>query len=270
MAEFNPLTLWRWFLQQPNESPGKTLGVAFLVALICAVAVSVTAITLRPLQEANLQREREARMAEMIAALPGMADILRKTDAETLDTRIVDLTTGEAVDSIDPAQFDYEAAQSAVDMSTPLPAEADIAGIGRRPDYAPAYLLRDGDRLVLIVLPVYGSGYQSLIRAYLALEGDLDTIAALVIYEQGETPGLGTRITDPAWQARWQGKQITGEGGTVRLSVVQGEAQGPFEVDAISGATRSSMGVSNLVRFWLGEHGFGPFLDRLRAKEGQP
>lgn len=266
MAEFNPLTLWKRFLALPNENRAKTMGVAFLVALICAMAVSVAAVNLRPLHEAHLAREREARLSEMIAALPGMAEILRETGADTLDTVIVDLASGDIAHAIDPAQFDYEAAQSGSDMSTPVAADADIAGLGRRPDFAPVYLLRDGDTLVLAVLPVYGSGYQSTIRAYLALDGSLNTIAALVIYDQGETPGIGTRITDPVWQDRWQGRQIADEAGELRISAVQGRAEGPFEVDAISGATRSSMGVSDLVRFWLGAQGFGPFLDRLRME----
>jgi Na(+)-translocating NADH:ubiquinone oxidoreductase C subunit len=68
-------------------------------------------------------------------------------------------------------------------------------------------LERDGD-LLLIVLPVYGSGYASTIRAMLALEPDLSTVAALTITEQGETPGLGARITEPDWQAQWPGKEL--------------------------------------------------------------
>lgn len=267
MADFNPLKLWKRFLALPNESRTKTLGIAFLVALICSVMVSITAVTLRPLHEANLQRERDLRLAAMIEELPGIADILRASGADTLDTVIVDLETGEITTAIDPAQFDYQAAQADLETSTPVPADADVAGISRRPDFAPVYLLRDADDLVLVVLPIYGSGYQSTIRAYLALEGDLNTIAALSIYEQGETPGLGTRITDSVWLERWQGKQIADDTGTLRITAIQTGAQGPFEVDAISGATRSSMGVSNLVRFWLGEHGFGPFLDRLRTAE---
>ncbi|QDZ03348.1 NADH:ubiquinone reductase (Na(+)-transporting) subunit C [Nitratireductor mangrovi] len=266
MTEFNPWRLWKRFLALPNDSRAKTLGVALFVALVCATAVSITAVTLEPLQEANLQRERERRMAEMISALPGMADILRETEVDTLDTVIVNLGTGDVTDAFAPAQFDYAAAQTDPELTTMIPEDADVAGIGRRPIFAPAYLLRDEDRLVLVVIPTYGTGYQSTIRAYVAIKGDLNTIAAVSIYEQGETPGIGTRITDPSWQDRWQGKQIADETGAVRLSVVQGGADGPFEVDAISGATRSSMGVSNLVRFWLGAHGYGPFLERLKAR----
>lgn len=268
MADLNPVGLWKRFVALPNDSRTKTLGVAFLVAFFCAVAVSLTAVTLRPLQEANLQREREARMAAMVAALPGIADILRETGADTLDTVIVDLDAGAVEEGIDPDRFDYAAAQSDPETTVPLAPEDDIARIGRRPEHAPAYLLRDGESLVLAVLPVYGTGYQSTIRAYLALEGDLETIAALSIYEQGETPGIGSRIADPAWEARWQGKQAFDEAGTVSISVVQDGASGPFEVDGVSGATRSSTGVSNLVRFWLGNNGFGPFLKRLKAGEG--
>lgn len=264
MADFHPLRLWQRFLALPNESRPKTLGIAFLVAFLCAAAVSVTAVTLKPLQEANLARESEARLAEMIAALPGMADILRETGADRLETVIVDLGAGTVAQEIDPARFDYAAAQTDPERSTPLSPETDIARIGRRPNHAPAYLLRDGRRLVLAVLPVYGTGYQSTIRAYLALEGDLNTVAALSIYEQAETPGIGTRITDPAWQERWKGKQIADGAGEVAIAVVQVGASGPFEIDGVSGATRSSVGVSNLVRFWLGDAGFGPFLDRLR------
>ncbi|HSG93961.1 MAG TPA: FMN-binding protein, partial [Afifellaceae bacterium] len=77
MADLNPLTWWRRFLALPNDSRVKTLGVALLVALVSAAAVSVTAVLLKPQQLANLERQRQARMEAMIAALPGMADILR-------------------------------------------------------------------------------------------------------------------------------------------------------------------------------------------------
>jgi Na+-transporting NADH:ubiquinone oxidoreductase subunit C len=48
---------------------------------------------------------------------------------------------------------------------------------------------------------------------------------------------------------------------------VRGTAASPYEVDAISGATVTSNGVANMLRYWLGDHGYGPFLARL-AEEG--
>lgn len=264
MADLNPLSWWRRFLTLPNDSRTKTFVVAFLVASVSAAAVAFTAVSLKPLQTANVEQERRQRMTEMLASVPGLADILGEVDADTLESRLVDLASGRYVDA-DPSSFDAGAAAVDPAQSSALSPEQDVAGIGRRPNLARVHLVRQGGDLLLIVLPVYGTGYQSTIRAYLALEGDLNTIAAISIYEQAETPGLGTRITEPAWQEQWSGKRVADDAGEIRIGVVRGAAGNEYEVDGITGATRSSMGVANLVRFWLGADGFGPFLANLRA-----
>jgi len=265
MADLNPANWWRRFLALSNDSLLKTLTVALMVAFCCAAAVSVTSVMLGPLYEANLERDRQARLAQMIAGLPGLADILQGADVDAMETIIVDLNSGERATGVDPANYDFRAAAADPAASSSLSPDEDIAGIGRRPHYAPAYLVRNDGKLALLVLPVYGKGYQSTIYAYLALSSDLETVAALSIYEQGETPGLGTRITEPAWLALWRERQIYNDQKEIVLSVVRGAASAPHEVDGISGATRSTMGVTNLVRFWLGEKGFGPFLTRMRS-----
>lgn len=270
MVELNPSSWWRNFVGLSNEGRTKTLIVAFLVALVCAGAVSFTAVKLKPLQDANLARERQARMDAMVAALPGVADILRESGADSLETRLVDLTTGSFATGVDPARYNPRLAASDPALSMELPRAADVAGIARRANLARVHLLRRGKEIAVIVLPVYGSGYQSTIYAYLALEGDLNTVAALTITEQGETPGGGSRIEAPAWQALWPGKRIADETGAIRISIVRGQASGPHEVDGITGATRTTTGITNMLAFWLGDHGFGPFLRRLKSGEIAP
>jgi Na+-transporting NADH:ubiquinone oxidoreductase subunit C len=260
----SPLSLWRRFLVLPNDTLSKTLGIALLVALVSATTVSVTSVVLKPRQDENVAIAREAKLAAMIAALPGLADILRETGAETLDTEIIDLETGDFLHDINMGSFDFITAQTDPDQSTVMSPEEDVAGIGRRPNQALVYLVMGTDDLELVILPVYGAGYQSTIRAYLALKGDLNTIAGISIYEQGETPGLGTRITDPAWLDTWSGKQIRNTSDEVVITVVRGSSNNINEVDGITGATRSTTGVANLVKFWMGEKGYGPFLKRLR------
>lgn len=269
MSNLSPRAIWRGFLALPNTSRTKTLGVAFLVALVSATTVSITSVALKPLQQAHLDAAREARLSEMIAALPGLADILRETGAETLETAVIDLASGRIDADSDAAQFDYLAAQTDPAQTIALSPEQDIAGISRRPTRAPVFLLRGDAGLALVVLPVYGTGYQSTIRAYLALSADLNTIAGLSIYEQGDTPGMGARITEPAWQALWSGRQAVSETGEIVITVVRSGASAPFEVDGISGATRSSTAVARLVQFWLGPDGFGPFLAHLRSGDLQ-
>ncbi len=247
MASANPLAWWRGFLARPNESPGKTVGVALLVALVCSLVVSVTAVTLRPLQDAN-------RLAASAAQLAGMMDVL---GGGVPEPRLVDLATGAYVER-DPGS------------RTELPADRDRAGLGSREDVATVFELRDdGGVLRLVVLPVRGTGYQSTIKAYLALRADLNTIAALTVYEQDETPGVGARITESAWRALWPGKQVADADGVIRIEVVKGAGTDAHQVDGVAGATRTGTGMTNLLRFWLGPDGYGPYLDRLR-REAQP
>lgn len=265
MANLSPLALWRRFLAMPNDSPVKAMGVAFLVALVAAVTVSATAVALKPRQEAHVAAARQASLDAMMARLPGLEAILRDSGAERLEAVVVALDSGQIDPAVEAASFDYLAAQTDTAQGLALSADEDIARIGHRPSHAPAYLLQGRDGLALVVLPVYGTGYQSTIRAYLALHSDLVTVAALSVYEQGETPGLGSRVTDPAWQASWAGKTLRDADGAISITVVRGAASAETEVDGLTGATRSATGVANLVRFWLGPQGFGPFLDQLKA-----
>ena len=251
--------------------------MAVLVALVSSAAVSVTAVMLKPYQDANRAAEQQARMDQMLDTLPGMRELMMGSGmmmesgmmgsgVAILETRLVNLDDGSFASSEDAADFDLDTALQDPEASIALEPDADIAGIKRRANQSPVYLLQKGGDLMLIVLPVYGVGYQSTIRAALAIEADLVTIAALAIVEQGDTPGFGARIEEPDWLAQWPGKKITDETGTVRIELVRGGASTPYEVDGISGATRTSNGLTNILRFWLGDKGFGPFLTRLRQE----
>ena len=257
MAKPDPRGWWRRFAALPKDSLAKTLVFAFAVALVSAIVVSIASVTLRPLQKANLERERQAQIVSMVSRAIG--------DTGPLTARVVDLATGRIVAGIDPVTFDQEAAAKKTESSIAIPSTADSAGIGRRARHATVFIRREAGKPVLIVLPVHGAGYQSTLHGYLALRGDGITVAALNFYKQGETPGLGARITEPAWQALWPGKLLADAGGTIRIGVVRGTGTGPHEVDGISGATRTGAGVTKMLRFWLGKYGFGPFLERVKA-----
>jgi Na+-transporting NADH:ubiquinone oxidoreductase subunit C len=260
----NPLTA---FLARSNEDPIKIIGVACLVALASALVVSTTSVALKPYQDAHLEAERAARMTQMLERLPGMEDILAEAGADSLVTRLVDLSDGSFVEGLDADTYDQAAAAADPASAVTIPEEADRAGLHQRAPYAPVYLLERDGTLELVLLPMSSTGYQSTIRAMLALETDLTTVAALTILEQNETPGMGARIEEPDWQAQWVGKQVSDESGAIVIEVVRGEASGPYQVDGISGATRTGNGVADMLHYWLGDHGFGPFLQRL-AEDG--
>lgn len=252
------------FLARPNTDRAKTIVVALMAALACGLSVSVAAVALRPKIESNVAAARSAQMDAMLADLPGIGEILAEVGGDAVETIIIDFDSGRIAEGIDAAGFDQAAVAADPATSTQITRSQDVAGIGRRENFGQVYRVRRRGELALVVLPIRGNGYQSTIRAYLALEGDLNTIAAFTVYDQGETPGLGARITEPAWQAGWVGKQIA-ENGDIAIEVVTGEASGPYEVDGITGASVTGYAVTDMVQFWIGPRGYGPFLDNLRA-----
>ncbi|MOA31350.1 Na(+)-translocating NADH-quinone reductase subunit C [compost metagenome] len=117
-----------------------------------------------------------------------------------------------------------------------------------------------------------GYGLWSTLYGFLALKGDLNTVVGLGFYQHGETPGLGGEVDNPKWKALWNGKSLFDEQGQLAIQIIKGsvDAQSPnasHQVDGLAGATLTSKGVHNLLHFWLGENGFGPFLAKLNNGE---
>ena len=129
------------------------------------------------------------------------------------------------------------------------------------------YLLRDGDTVSLLLLPLSGQGYGGRIDAIMALRGDMNTIAGIAVTQHSETPGLGARIEESSWRASFPGTELRDASGELRFRVARGPASGVHEVDGITGATRTGRGVTQMVRFWLGPDGYGPLLDAIERGE---
>ena len=250
----------------PNDSITKTLIVAVGLSLVCSVVVSVAAVGLKPRQEANAEASRRAEILRAAGLMREGVNV-DQVFGERVDARVLDLETGMLAEGMDP-----DALSDGPGTGTPLPAAEDLAGIGRRPRYVPVYLIRDGDELQSLVLPVHGYGLWSTMYGFLALAADGNTVKGLSFYQHGETPGLGGEIENPRWLAGWHGKKVYGEQGQVQLAVKKGEVDpsGPksqWQVDGLSGATLTANGVTNMIQYWLGDGAFGPFLARLRNGE---
>lgn len=258
----------RRLLDLPNDDMRKIVFVALALCLVCSAVVSVAAVYLRPLQEANAALDQKKNILRAAGLLQPGIDV-RQTFAERIETRIVDLETGEFTDAVAAEGYNQRTASRDPKLSEAVPKGDDVAGIGRRARYAPVYLVLDGDVLQQMILPVHGYGLWSTMYGYLSLESDLNTVAGITFYDHGETPGLGGEIESPAWQARWVGKRIYGEDGSVRLRVIKGavsqtDPQAEYKIDGISGSTLTGNGVSNTIEYWLGESGFGPFLQSVQ------
>jgi Na+-transporting NADH:ubiquinone oxidoreductase subunit C len=258
----------KMLLDMPNDSAAKAIVVTLIVSLVASVLVAGSAVLLRPAQIANKQLEQKKRILEILEGVSIVGERLGSVDVKDLDARVVDLASGEYAATLDADEYDQRQAAKDPAQSVAILPEKDIAQIGRRAKFALVYEFTKAGRLELIVLPVHGRGFGSTLYGYLGLAGDMQTIVGLSFYEQGETPGLGALIDDPDWRKQWSGKKVWDKSGNVRLGVARGDvlpgaANAPYEVDGLTGATWTSRGVTNLLRYWLGEGGFSPYLRKI-------
>jgi len=255
-------------LAMPNDSIQKTFIVAFALCLVCSVIVSVAATALKPMQQKN----RLVDLQKNILSVAGLTDETQTIEErfEKVEAKIVNLETGEYTDEIDPASYDQRQAAKDPALSIDLSSDQDIASIGRRAKYGKVYIMKDGDQLSKVIIPVKGYGLWSTMHGFIALKSDGRTIDDVTFYEHNETPGLGGEIQNRAWQQLWSGKNVTDENGEPSFTVVKGKAaqDSQYDVDGLAGATLTSVGVMNLVRFWVGENGFGPYLQKIAENSG--
>ncbi len=248
-----------------KESPTKTIVVALLLSLVCSVVVSTAAIKLKPMQEKNKALDKKRNI--LVAA--GMIEAGSSASVEELfsqvESKYVDLATGSFVE--EPAGFDQRAFAKNSATNLKLTANQDLGGIGTRSQVAHVYMVKKDGQLDSIILPIHGKGLFSTLYGFIALDKDLQTVKGLKYYEHGETPGLGGEIENANWLAKWPGKKVLDPKGVPVITLVKNVADDNNEVDALSGATWTTNGVEGMIRFWLGDDGFGPFLDKVRAGE---
>jgi Na+-transporting NADH:ubiquinone oxidoreductase subunit C len=255
-----------------HASVAYNLAFAAAVCVACAIVVSTSAVALQDLQAANAALEKRRNV--LVAA--GLAASDERPSPEEIDARfqaitavVIDVASGEEVAGIDPALFDDRAA--AANQDTSRAAADNPAGIARVAHHTVVYELRDaGGALELVILPISGMGLWSTLYGFVAFDADLQTIRGITYYQHGETPGLGGEVDNPRWKSLWNGRKAFGADGAPAIEVIKGlagpPADDPFRVDGLAGATMTSRGVTNMLRFWLDEQGFGPYLEALRSR----
>lgn len=254
----------RRFLEQSPDTVPKTVVVAVSVCLIASMCVAATAVSLRPLQEVNKQRDKQINILQVAGLYEPGIDVTEAFAA--FEPYVLELASGNFTDQFDPATFDDRAA--ADDPATSIALAEDPASIGRQSRYMTVYLLRDSDgELDKVILPLHGYGLWSTLYGFIALEENGNDIFGLQFYDHAETPGLGGEVDNPRWKALWRGKRLSDEDGNLQITVAKTPPPAGEEhfIDGLAGATLTTRGIDNLVRFWLGETGYGPFLTNLKT-----
>lgn len=255
-----------------RDSIQNTFRVAILLCLICSVMVSVTAVGLRDTQQAQKERFRQENILKAAGLWsPGTdtATVFR----DQIQTVIVDLETDLPTDrfQVGSKELDVRSATRDKKLSNAVDGSeetgTDIASIVRRETYATVYQVVENGKVKTLILPIRGYGLWSTLWGFIAIDFSAADPAApsslkvkgLTYYQHAETPGLGGEVDNELWKAKWPGRSIFGDDWTVRLEVAK-TVSTDSQVDAISGATLTSNGVSNMLKYWLGPHGFGPYV----------
>jgi len=255
-----------------RHNVGYTFFFAAVVCVVCGVMVSSSAVSLADKQEANAALDKMKNVLT-VSGLAGPDEELspqhtRDLFAKSVRPIAVDLKTGERTDAVDPQTYDQRAAQN--NPATSFEAPENRASVKRLPEYVVIYEILDkSGQPSRLVLPIEGYGLWSTLYGFLALDTDLNTIEGISYYQHGETAGLGGEVDNPKWKALWPGRKAFDDSGKVAITVIKGSAgppsEDPYEVDGLSGATLTSNGVTNMLKFWLSD-AYKPFLDKYDAK----
>ena len=260
----------------PNESSRKTIVVALGVCLVCSVLVSTAAVMLRGIQKENQRREKIRNIliaGDLFTEKSRIADVYR----EKVRPEIIDIREGRPVNEemldefIHPDRFDIEYVARNPETSLAVPVKRDLAQLRRIPRYMVIYRVLENGEFTKFILPIYGRGLWSTMYGFMALDRDLRTIRGFTFYEHGETPGLGGEVDNPRWKKIWVGKQAYDVEGHVRIEVIKGNVDRTrpgaiYQVDGLSGSTLTTRGVDRMVKFWLGDDGYGPYIRYLRGE----
>lgn len=221
-----------------KDSNKATFLFSSVMVVMIAILLSITAISLAPYQAKNIRIEKMKNILTSVAVHAETAET-EKLYNQYITQQIVLNNKGEEVKG-SVAAFDID-----------LKKELDKIKIGKTDEQLfPLFICKKEGKTFYIV-PLRGKGLWGPIWGYISLEADMNTIYGASFAHKSETPGLGAEIETEKFQQQFIGKKIFDESGDfVSVTVIKGGAppNDMHGVDAISGATITSKGVSEMFK----------------------
>lgn len=250
-----------------RNSSAYTFGFAGAICVVCALVLANAATLLKPMQVANAQLdilvnilgavghdvpELKKKPADDVFTLFGEEfDVVlldadnKTTDREFMEKELIGIGYPEA----DIKGLDKGALLSKFTAKKPYLAR--IAGkklAEYDPNYKVVYVHKSGGQPAAYVIPIQGYGLWDLMKGYIALDTDLNTVKGITFYEHKETPGLGAEVTQDWFKDQWKGKKILENGKLVSVKIAKGKSSGgSHEVDGMSGATLTGDGINDFI-----------------------
>ena len=215
-----------------RNSNSYTFIFAVVMVVVVAAALAFTATTLKPLQAENVRQEKMQNILSTIGI-----NVSRKEASEQFSgfvkQELALNSDGSVNQDIDAFKIELmkETKKSKEEQAFPL-------------------YIAEKDGKTFYVIPLFGAGLWKEIWGYVALDSDKNTIVGASFDHAGETAGLGAEINQSWYEDQYIGKKIFDENNNfVSVKAVKGGAKAGdiHAVDAISGGTITSDGVSDMV-----------------------
>jgi Na+-transporting NADH:ubiquinone oxidoreductase subunit C len=225
-----------------TNSNSYTIVYAAVLVVIVAFLLAFVFQALRPAQEANvaLDKQKQILYSLNIRGLQDQAAAAKYKEVVTAD-EIID-ANGNVVD---------KGSKGGTAAGFKLNSGDFKAG-------KLAVYVCNVDGQTKYVIPVYGMGLWGPISGYIALNDDKSTIYGAYFNHESETAGLGAEIKDnQKWQEQFQGKKLFkgADRNAIAISVLKKrDSKDPNSVDAVTGATLTSNGVTDMLHDCLGQY----------------
>jgi Na+-transporting NADH:ubiquinone oxidoreductase subunit C len=237
-----------------------TYGFSLALCLACSILLSVAAVGLkeRQLENAALDKQKSVLQA---------CRIIKAGDSVTAE-QVEELFAGITPKVIDLETDTYLEGDFDPDEIPMLDVPGNEAKLSEVPQHVQVFHVMEEGKMDMMVLPISGKGLWGTLYGFLAVSADTNTIRGITYYNHKETPGLGGEVDNPQWKSYWPDRKIYDADWNVAIRVIKGAAESPeshpHRVNGLSGATITSRGVTDMLQFWLGEEGFGPYLEEIR------
>jgi Na+-transporting NADH:ubiquinone oxidoreductase subunit C len=235
-----------------RDSNGYTFMFATILVVVVASVLAFLATFLKPMQTENMRNEK---MQNILSTI-GVTDVSREQAQAEFDTYIKQQISLRADGTEDESVKAFE-----VELKSELKKKVE--------DQRFPLFIAEKDGNTFYIIPLRGAGLWDAIWGYIALKEDFNTVAGVSFDHKGETPGLGAEITKPFFIESFRDEKIFDtEGNLVGINVAKGNNnktdKDDNRVDAISGATITGDGVTNMIVERL-QH-YKVFIENQRAK----
>jgi len=224
-----------------------------IMVLLVGTLLAFVYMALKPQQNANIANDTRKQILGALHIVPTADNDIEGTYTKYIVQDLLVDTDGNVVDSTANVAFNVN-----MKKNSKLPAEQQ---------QHPVMVCKLDDGSVKYVFPLYGAGLWGPIWGYVAVNADGNTIYGTNFEHESETPGLGARITEQTFRDEFNDKNLFKDGEFKSVAVMkrgQKATNGADQVDALTGATITSRGVSDMMEKGLAP--YAAFLKRLQGK----